>query len=136
MIKLRASDERGRSPIDWLDGRHTFSFGDYYDPDWRGFRSLRVINEDRVRGDSGFGTHPHRTWKFSPVSSPARSSTRTAWAMARSSWPVNGSVSPPAPASPTVSSTTRGRSSAAISEESRIEIIAPAASEVLLFDLA
>jgi len=60
MIKLRASDERGRSSIDWLDGRHTFSFGDYYDPDWRGFRSLRVINEDRVRGGSGFGTHPHR----------------------------------------------------------------------------
>lgn len=64
MIKLRPSDERGRSQIDWLDGRHTFSFGDYYDPDWPGFRSLRVINEDRVRGGSGFGTHPHRNMEI------------------------------------------------------------------------
>lgn len=64
MIVLRPSDERGRSQFDWLDSRHTFSFGDYYDPRWQGFRSLRVINEDHVRGGAGFGTHPHRNMEI------------------------------------------------------------------------
>jgi len=60
MLAVRRADERGRSETDWLDSRHTFSFADYDDPRYRGFRALRVINEDRVLGGSGFGAHPHR----------------------------------------------------------------------------
>src|SRR5262249_55513223 len=60
MITVRRADERGTSQTDWLDSRHGFSFPDYHDPRWQGFRALRVLNEDRVRGGSGFGPHPHR----------------------------------------------------------------------------
>jgi hypothetical protein len=60
MITPRKSTDRGRTKIDWLDSRHTFSFGDYYDPSQMGFRTLRVINEDRVRPGAGFPTHGHR----------------------------------------------------------------------------
>ncbi len=60
MISLRPASERGHTSIDWLDSWHSFSFGDYHDPRWRGFRSLRVINDDRVAPGGGFDTHPHR----------------------------------------------------------------------------
>ena len=60
MIKIRRSHERGRAQLDWLDSWHTFSFGEYHDPNQMGFRTLRVINEDRVQPSKGFGTHPHR----------------------------------------------------------------------------
>jgi len=60
MIAIRKDGERGRTKIDWLDSRHTFSFGEYYDPEHMGFRALRVINDDRVAPGGGFGTHPHR----------------------------------------------------------------------------
>jgi redox-sensitive bicupin YhaK (pirin superfamily) len=60
MITPRKSADRGRTKIDWLDSRHTFSFGDYHDPGQMGFRTLRVINEDRVRPGAGFPTHGHR----------------------------------------------------------------------------
>ena len=60
MIRIRRSAERGHYDHGWLDTRHTFSFGDYHDPRFMGFRTLRVLNEDRVRPGQGFGTHGHR----------------------------------------------------------------------------
>jgi redox-sensitive bicupin YhaK (pirin superfamily) len=60
MITVRRSSARGATRLDWLDSRHTFSFGDYHDPEQMGFRSLRVINDDRVGPGAGFGTHSHR----------------------------------------------------------------------------
>ena len=60
MLTIRRSDERGRTEWGWLDSRHSFSFGDYHDPQQMGFRSLRVLNDDRVKPGAGFGTHGHR----------------------------------------------------------------------------
>jgi redox-sensitive bicupin YhaK (pirin superfamily) len=60
MLTLRKASERGRSRTDWLDSRHTFSFADYNDQRQMGFGRLRVINDDVVAPDRGFGRHPHR----------------------------------------------------------------------------
>ena len=57
---IRKASERGHASHGWLDTWHSFSFADYHDPGWMGFRSLRVINDDLVMPGMGFGTHPHR----------------------------------------------------------------------------
>jgi hypothetical protein len=60
MITIRSAQARGKANFGWLDTHHTFSFGQYYDPQYMGFASLRVINEDRVSPGAGFPTHGHR----------------------------------------------------------------------------
>jgi redox-sensitive bicupin YhaK (pirin superfamily) len=70
VLTRRPAGQRGHTRIDWLDSRHTFSFGEYRDPAHMGFRALRVLNEDRVRPGQGFGTHGHSdmeivTWVLS-----------------------------------------------------------------------
>ena len=59
MYSLRPANERGHTLTDWLDSFHTFSFGQYYDPQYMGFGDLRVINDDVVAPGKGFDMHPH-----------------------------------------------------------------------------
>jgi quercetin 2,3-dioxygenase len=64
MIKIRKSSERGHFEYEWLDTYHSFSFGEYYDPHYRNFSHLRVINEDFIAPHQGFGKHPHKNMEI------------------------------------------------------------------------
>ena len=63
-ISKRPSEDRGETSIGWLNSKHSFSFGDYIDPNYVGFRNLKVINEDKVTPGKGFGEHPHRSMEI------------------------------------------------------------------------
>jgi len=63
-ITVRKSNERGRTQLPWLDSYHSFSFDQYFDPNWKKFKTLRVINEDTVQKNAGFGAHPHRNMEI------------------------------------------------------------------------
>ncbi len=70
MLTSRYAQDRGHTVLSWLDSRHSFSFGSYHDPRYSQHSALVVINDDKVRAHSGFGTHPHRhmeilTWMLS-----------------------------------------------------------------------
>ena len=60
MLKIRKFAERGHVKLSWMDTRHSFSFGSYYDPSFMGLRNLRVINEDKIAPGRGFPTHGHQ----------------------------------------------------------------------------
>ncbi len=60
MITIRKADDRGHVDMGWLNTHHTFSFSDYHNDKWMHFRTLRVMNEDRIAAGKGFGMHPHR----------------------------------------------------------------------------
>jgi quercetin 2,3-dioxygenase len=60
MLSIRSAKDRGHARQTWLDSYHSFSFADYYDPKFNGFRNLRVLNEDRIAPAQGFAEHPHR----------------------------------------------------------------------------
>ncbi len=64
MLQVRQAEQRGTARFGWLDSRHTFSFGHYYDPQFMGFGPLRVINEDRVQPGRGFDTHGHQNMEI------------------------------------------------------------------------
>ena len=66
-MKIRKSDERGKGDLGWLDSRFSFSFSDYYDPEWKSFGALRVLNEDWISPNSGFGMHSHRDMEIITV---------------------------------------------------------------------
>jgi redox-sensitive bicupin YhaK (pirin superfamily) len=64
MISVRKSGFRGHTQRGWLDSYHTFAFADYYDPQYMGFRTLRIVNEDRLSGGRGVDGHPHRDFEI------------------------------------------------------------------------
>lgn len=68
MIQLVKSNQRGKTHIDWLESYHSFSFGNYYDPENIQFGPIRVLNDDIIAPGAGFPTHPHNNMEIVTIS--------------------------------------------------------------------
>ena len=104
MLQIRKAGERGHFDHGWLNTFHTFSFADYLDRRHMGFRSLRVMNEDRVAPGDGFGTHGHQDMEIVTYVLEGCLSTATQWETAKCYRPESFSGCRPGPASCTANS--------------------------------
>ncbi len=87
---LHRSEDRGHVKMGWLDTKHSFSFGSWYNPKYMGVSALRVINDDSIAAHNGFGTHPHDNMEILTCVLNGTFPTVTAWAMSVISVQVNG----------------------------------------------
>src|SRR5437016_4608173 len=131
MITVRPSAERGRSELGWLSSRHTFSFADYLDARHMGFRTLRVVNADRVQPGGGCPTHGHRDMEIVTYVVEGALEHEDRRGTGSGIRPSEGQRKRAGTGMPVAAG-----DGAAASDEARLALTASAPSELLLFDLA